>query len=110
MASKARMELGKIKRASTMLQKRLYSSDPEVAKKANEDLADIAKALRAWHRKYRVKLYEHVETHPAGSARRRCSSRFNTQLSGEAVTCQLIGREGRKCLYACRPMTLDIRF
>jgi len=66
MTRKARMELGQIKRASTITQKKLYSSDPVVAKKAEAQLDNVAKALRAWGKKYGVRLSRHVESHPRG--------------------------------------------
>ena len=112
MASKARMELGQIKRASTILQKKLYSSDPAVAKKAEAQLADIGKALRVWSRKYHVKLTRHVETHPAGEARRRrkCAGIIDTTIGGNLSTCCLIGKQGRNCLYDCFPALIGVEF
>ncbi|SRR6266508_476600 len=104
MASQARMELGKIKRASTILQKKLYSTDPDVAEKAEAQLDEIAKSLRAWARKYRVKLKRHVETGPAGEARRRRKCAGIIDISGsDPKTCFLIGKQGRNCLYDCIP-------
>jgi hypothetical protein len=107
MASKARMEYGKIKRASTILEKKLYSSDPEVAKKARAQLKVIAKQLRAWAKKHRVKLYRHVETHPRGEARRRCKAQITPLINRELMKCMLIGQSGRNCLYECSIYTVD---
>ena len=111
MASNARMELGKIKRSSTILQKKLYSSDPAAAKKAEAQLADIGKALSAWSRKYHVKLTPHVETHPAGEARRRkCAPVVDADVGGEPMDCFLMGKQGRNCLYRCVPKLIGVEF
>lgn len=111
MASEARRELGRIKRASTALQRKLDSSEPAVVREAEAQLDEIAKALRVWARKHGVKLHKYVESHPNAEARRRrCKARFDTVIGDEGVTCFLIGREGRNCLYNCVPRLEEVVF
>ena len=111
MANQVTVELARIKRKSRDVEKRLYSADQAVAKRAEATLYDIGKALQAWAKKYRVKLLTHVETPPTGpAARRRCKPTTTTHVSDESMDCYLIGRDGRNCLYRCLPHTVKVTF
>jgi len=84
------------------LRKKTNSADRAVAKKAEAELRDIAKALQAWARKNGVKLHRHVEAQPDVEARiRKCQAIIDTDVGGDPMTCVLIGKQRRNCLYSC---------
>jgi hypothetical protein len=105
MKSEMMREFRKVRNKSVALGKKLSSKDPEVAKKAEVQLGEIAREFHAWAKKYKVKLVRHVEEPPTAEPMRRCKEVIFTKVNGIDMGCVLIGRQGRKCLYDCAPDT-----
>ena len=97
-----KQDLEKIKRLAAQAQAGLDSEDPSAVKKAEAQLRQVSKDLRAWAKKYKLAVVPHTEAGGgAATPRRRCAGEFATVLRGKLYLCFLIGREGRKCLYEC---------
>lgn len=111
MKSEKIKELEKIERSIVALEENLYSKDSKVAAQAEVQLGQAAKQLEAWAKKRKVKLHPHVETHPETTrGRRRCQTHLtNVPVGGKNMNCNLIGKQGRNCLYNCydRDATYD---
>src|SRR6266536_1890385 len=102
MTSAAKKEFEAIRRASTVAQKDNYSADKAVAKKAEAELGDVAKALKTWAKRHGLKLREHVVTQPETETARKRKCQGIMDIPGDqAQTCVLIAIRRRGCLYNC---------
>ena len=108
MNKEMKVELEKIKKAVRALEKGLDSRDAEAVQEAEAQLKQVAKNLRSWAKKYGIKLTRHVEERSKDARRRRkCEGIIDTVINGKLMTCCLIGRDGRNCLYECADAIAD---
>ena len=102
MKSESTKNLEKIRRTWTDLQAGLDSPDAGAVAKAEAQLAQAAKNLRAWAKKNKVDLVQHTEQHGEDATiRRKCKTTINVDINGRPSPCVLIGKQRRNCLYNC---------
>jgi hypothetical protein len=107
MKKETNSELDQLKARAVALEPRLHSSDAKVAEKAMEELKQLSRDLEAWSKKSGVGLTRHAEPTPEGpETMRKCATWISTVINGKINGCYLMGKEGRKCLYSCAPVTV----
>jgi hypothetical protein len=107
MKKETNTELDQLKARAMALEPRLHSSDAKVAEKAMAELKQLGLDLEAWSNKRGVSLTKHTEPTPEGpETMRKCATWISTVINGKINGCYLMGKEGRKCLYSCAPVTV----